>query len=556
MRQRPFFLLILFLAATAAWARSPWPSLEAQLALDRVPPGSALERLVAENQDFQLLRPEEANDGLDIPLWLRVYWRKQHPETAAYSAADPTGGYPLVLKEVHEWMRMHPDLRAGEARQEAPLEKSKASSTGPDLPISGEQPASRSESDIRVNYWNPSQIVSAANSFGALGNLSIFYSGDGGASWKQTMLPKVNDEEFQSDPTVEWTSDGMAWATAIGIETNPFELRLHAFRSTDGGATWTLDGTFSGSQTRADKQMMWTDHSATSRFKDQIYVIWHDGPTVQFNRRTTGPNGKWGEPRRLSGTETQGTGIGSDIKTNSAGHIFAFWPDTATRRLFVARSLDGGATFGKPIAFAKTFDAFDILIPAQAKRGALIYASGAAFLSGRKSLVYAVWTDLSGATGCNSFANEPQENVQSACKTRIWFSRSTNGGQRWTKPRMINDAKTLNDQFNPWLVVDETTGALGLIYYDTAGESRTQANLWYQSSFDEGVTWTAPLRVSTAASDMTPFGAGNFQYGDYNGFSGIAGTFFPSWTDRRGEKPPQIWTAPIRDNKNDKDDNH
>jgi hypothetical protein len=42
---------------------------------------------------------------------------------------------------------------------------------------------------------------------------------------------------------------------------------------------------------------------------------------------------------------------------------------------------------------------------------------------------------------------------------------------------------------------------------------------------------------------------GNFQYGDYNGLSGIAGTFFPSWTDRRTFKAPQIWTAPIRDAK-------
>ncbi|HEX6904827.1 MAG TPA: sialidase family protein [Thermoanaerobaculia bacterium] len=157
--------------------------------------------------------------------------------------------------------------------------------------------------------------------------------------------------------------------------------------------------------------------------------------------------------------------------------------------------------------------------------------------------------DLSGAPGCRNPFEEPRSNVDSVCKTRIWFSRSTNGGLRWTKPRMINDPATLNDQFNPWMVVDETTGALGIIYYDTAGESRTRVNLWYQSSFDEGVTWRAPVRVSSAASEAIGTSGGNFQYGDYNGFSGIAGTFFPSWTDRRVIGAQQVWTAPIRDSK-------
>ena len=35
------------------------------------------------------------------------------------------------------------------------------------------------------------------------------------------------------------------------------------------------------------------------------------------------------------------------------------------------------------------------------------------------------------------------------------------------------------------------------------------------------------------------------QYGDYNGMSGHAGTFFPSWTDRRNPGKEQVWTAPL-----------
>jgi hypothetical protein len=86
-----------------------WPSVEAQLAEDGVPPGSALERLIRENQDFDLLHPEERTDEIDLPLWLRVHWRKNHPEQE-YRRNDPTGGYPLVLDQVHAWMLAHPDL--------------------------------------------------------------------------------------------------------------------------------------------------------------------------------------------------------------------------------------------------------------------------------------------------------------------------------------------------------------------------------------------------------------------------------------------------------------
>jgi hypothetical protein len=92
-----------------------WPSVEEQLADDRIAPGSSLERLIRENQDLHLLRPEEASDRIGLPLWLRVYWRKQHPELT-YSADDPTGGYPRALKNLYAWMLANPDLPARPGR--------------------------------------------------------------------------------------------------------------------------------------------------------------------------------------------------------------------------------------------------------------------------------------------------------------------------------------------------------------------------------------------------------------------------------------------------------
>jgi len=85
-----------------------WPSVEKQLARARAPQGSALEQLILENQDFDMLRPEEANDDLEAPLWLRVYWRKLHPGSR-HAPGDPSGGYPLAMDKMLHSMMANPD---------------------------------------------------------------------------------------------------------------------------------------------------------------------------------------------------------------------------------------------------------------------------------------------------------------------------------------------------------------------------------------------------------------------------------------------------------------
>ena len=56
-----------------------------------------------------MLHPAEASDDLGFPPWLRVYWRKSHPEI---DLSGPQPGYPLQLARVHEWMVDHPNSLA------------------------------------------------------------------------------------------------------------------------------------------------------------------------------------------------------------------------------------------------------------------------------------------------------------------------------------------------------------------------------------------------------------------------------------------------------------
>lgn len=544
-----------YLSSKAQKTTDEFPTLQQQLNQEyvgfRVTRNSELEKLIIENQDFSMLRADEINDLRGLPPWIRVWWRKQHPELE-YSADDPTKGYPLVLKEILQWMMTHQDLKAGPGLERTEEDKDEnqyifePETIGTNLRVSGAQTVPRSESDIRINYFDNQKIISGSNNITGGGRQGMYYSTDGGTTWSQTLLPFTASDTSHSDPTVDWTSDGRAWSSTLGIQGGT--LRLRNYVSTNNGATWTFEATPSGTQTSVDKQMVWVDHSPTSPFFNQMYAIWHNGLPAFMNRRTAGVGGTWlGTPIQVNGAESTGTCIGSDVKTNSTGDVFGFWPTTGNRRIIVVKSTNGGNSYGTPVQIATTFDGFDIGIPSFNSRRAFIYVSGGAYRTATKNLVYASWTDLSGETGCTAAANEPGSNVASTCKMRVWFSRSTDGGTTWSAPVKINNQAGLNDQFSQWMVVDETNGVLHIIYNDTVGDSgRKKSDIWYQSSSNDGVTWSAAQKVTTAMTDETIAGAdsGN-QYGDYNALSGYANVLFPSWTDRRNNAREEIWTAKI-----------
>lgn len=181
MKKSLILLSVLFFMSAATVSAAPppgkkpaFPAVAEQLKKAHAKPGSALEKLIKDNQDFSKLKDKDADDPV-VPPWLKVYWRKGHPEANYDNDADPTGGYPHVLKEVLEWMVTHQDLKPGNPeatmapgvefgdRDEAEEEEEMGGSRGPgrisaltatagsNVRTSGTQTVSRSESDIRIN---------------------------------------------------------------------------------------------------------------------------------------------------------------------------------------------------------------------------------------------------------------------------------------------------------------------------------------------------------------------------------------------------------------------
>jgi hypothetical protein len=506
---------------------------------------SPLEKLIRESKDntaFSAAVVPLEKAKFRIPDWLRSHFRRNHSEFLRVAASsDPTGGYPLALESLYLWMLRHQDLQPPPPPS---AEMAISATVGQNLRISGTSNKPRSESDIRINFADPNRIIAASNNLDN-GRQAQFFSTDGGITWSENTLPLLPADSLHSDPTVDWTSDGTAWATTIGINASSTVLQMRAYKSSDSGKTWVFDGTFSGDQTQADKQMMWVDHNTTSQYQDNIYVVWHNGRPAFAGRRT---KSGWQPPVQLSGAETSGTAIGSDITTNAGGDVFVVWPDTGSRNIFLVASKDGGATYSAPRRIAQTIAAFQMTVPAFAERGALVGASIAAFKNQSHNEVYVSWNDLSGEAGCKTANSEPGNDVNSQCGSRIWFSRSTDGGATWESARKINHESSASDQFNQRLAVDPETGQLGIVYYQTGiGAERKKTNLMFQFSSDNGQNWgDHATKITTVSTDETSTGAdsGN-QYGDYNGLSVRQGVFFPCWTDRRDGKSEAIFTAKI-----------
>lgn len=205
----------------------------------QIKPGSALDLLRKEVEKHEMTRvlsakkAVEANAaakvrrrrGIDLSDWLKAHYLRNHPEARVVALAavqDPTEGFPLALESLQSWMLRHQDLRpdaAPKARAAARV------GVGPNVRISGANTTPRSESDIRINYGNPNQIISGSNNLGE-SRQAQFFSSDGGVTWGQTTLPLLPGDSLHSDPTVNWATDGTAWATTIGIDASTTILQM------------------------------------------------------------------------------------------------------------------------------------------------------------------------------------------------------------------------------------------------------------------------------------------------------------------------------------------
>ena len=380
--------------------------------------------------------------------------------------------------------------------------------------------------------------------------MRAYGSGDGGKSWTGSDLPLpppigTNGIRFGSDPTLAYDTKGTLFYGYIvvffgnGNGINGTELAVS--RSSDNGQTWTPTYfSFSGGSNHFnDKPMITTDRSAGSPYRDRVYIAWDaasgGSPTGGGVLVATSKDGG-GSFGIVRADDPQGPGraIGAVPFTGPNGELYVAWNDYAANTIAFSRSFNGGGSFTAQSIIATKSIPFDIGIPAEFNRRALVYPACDADRSNGpyRGRLYCSWMDV-GVAG-----------------TDIFLSSSNDGGSTWSAPRPVGDRLDFAvDRFNHWLAVDPVTGDVVVSFYDTRNDTtgfRYETDTYLARSKNGGATFAADVRVSTDSSNehdcngLFPCRAINYgnQQGDYEGVASYGGVAHPIWTDSRSNTDP------------------
>ncbi len=424
-----------------------------------------------------------------------------------------------------------------------PLVTVPASATTTNVDVSNEC-GPQSETFIAINPRNPKQLAAGSNEI-FRDPMRGYFSTDNGKTWGGVDLPLpdpigTNGIRFGSDPTLAFDGSGNVFYGYIvvffgaGNGINGTEMAVA--RSTDGGRTYPQVTFFEfngGANHFNDKPMIAADTSASSRFRDNVYIGWDaasggsaTGGGVRLARSTD--HGATFTTTRIDDPSGPGRSIGATVTTGPLGEVYAAWNDFAANAIVFNSSLDGGVTWGNPHVIAAKTALFDVGIPAESFRRALVYpACGADQSSGgaHRGRITCSWMDLN-----------------TAGNTDILASVSDDRGATWTTPAAVAERLGNVDRFNHWLATDPVTGQVNVSFYDTRNDTtgaRFMTDVFL--SRGDGLTFGASTRVTDVSSNehdcngLFPCPSINYgnQQGDYEGVAAFGGVVHPIWTDSR-----------------------
>ncbi len=394
----------------------------------------------------------------------------------------------------------------------------------------------RSESDLAVNPLNPYNMVGASKRFTNPSiyafSLAAYATFDGGLSWIEapplTLLPGWAGT---SDPAVAWDNLGNAYLVALPFGpgtatdfTGPL-IGIAVYKSTDGGRTWGPPALIHASS-GDDKQWAAGDLDPTSPHYGNVYAVWDDGAGLGASKlvfaRTTNHGASWSTVS-LPGITDSGAPV---VSVAADGTIYIAW--WAGSQIKFVKSTDGGNSFSAAAAVATGITSIPFHLPG------------------------GIFRTFSLPTGCTGLGNhvivawaDYREGV-----SRIYYRRSTNGGNTWHgpasgQPLLTGAAASAADQhdFHPQ-IISTPAGEIGCAFYEFgpkgAGEFPPRLiDVILAVSTDNGATFPNRVKVTEQAWDPAvdaPLAHGNPSVtfiGDYFGLDASRLGFFPFWTDTR-----------------------
>src|SRR5205085_2056588 len=401
------------------------------------------------------------------------------------------------------------------------------------------------EKFITINPAQSRMLAAGSNEIFRL-PMRGYFSSNGGTSWGGVDLPLPpaqgsNGIDFGSDPALAFDTRGNVFYGYIviffGNGSGVSGTQMAVARSTDGGQTYSSVNFFGfegGSNHFNDKPMITADTNRNSPFRDNVYIAWDAaaGGSIGGGIRVAAStdHGANFTTTRADDPSGPGRSIGASPAVGPNGELYVAWNDYLANTIAFNRSFDAGKTWGAQNVVSSKSIPFDIRVPAESFRGALVYpvldvdrSTGP-----RRGRLYCSWIDLS-AVGT----------------TDIYLSFSDDNGAHWSPRTTVADQLSIPvDRFNHWMSVDPVTGDVNLSFYDTRNDVtglRYMTDTYLAQSRDGGTSWLPNVRVTNQSSNEHDCGGvfpcnginyGN-QQGDYEGLVSYGGYSYPVWTDSR-----------------------
>lgn len=381
------------------------------------------------------------------------------------------------------------------------------------------QPETETEPFFAVDPENPKHLLASyqEDRFPDEGcrNLTSAVSFDGGASWQESLLPRLTvaaggPYERTSDPWVAFGTGGRAYFVSLGFnETSP-QNGVYLSASDDGGLTWGDPvAVHSGNQNFDDKESVVVDNRDDSPYKGRVYVAWdsinsaRQQPVLLTYSDDGGHSFAEGSILYI-----QGSNIGIVPLVGPGGILHAVWLSYQQQVLMLAsHSTDGGRTWSAPVTVST--------VSASGVDGSRTGAGlPTAAIDGRTGALYVAWEDDRFTPGTD----------------QVVLSRSTDGGQTWSAPQRVSDGPGDAASFTPAVAVTPE-GWVGVSYYSLRDSpSRVLVDEYLAVSRSGGQTFAKSQRLTASSWDLR-FAATSdgFFLGDYQGLATSSKTFYPLW---------------------------
>ena len=392
------------------------------------------------------------------------------------------------------------------------------------------------------------------------------------------IYPSSTTQQFETSIATHPSNPGVVLVVACTQDTPPPFCRTGWYYSNNGAFNWSGGNNL---PTHSDLGIIMADPIACIDLDGNLFVSGFYGSDVFVARSATGGAG-WTQTTvaTTSGREKPHMTIDRNSNSPYKNNVYAAYTDLnlIPSSVMFSRSTDRGQTFSGPVSISGTIGATAAVgVNLSAGPDSALYATFSGSDSPTSSFIYlgfnrsrnggVSWDTaksilqvnyrggLSKGVNTITFFNFPSMDVDRSTGPRrgwayivyaeqnpttpdIFLIRSTDRGSSWSNPIKVNQDNSGNDQWQPWMSVDPSTGSLFVVYYDSRKFTANDSAQVYVSASTDGGSTFSDILVSDASFlprklTVSP-GTRFFAYmGSYIGISALNGVVWPCWMDNR-----------------------